>query len=494
MKHLLLLAMLPSFCAFSQNRFSKLLDYNNQYQGAIAVMEAPTGGYLTGSKNIGTEYSDNKLLLHRLDADGNEIWQKEIYTEGFIYYLDFGAMLRLPDGNYLLGGDYKEIATELLDAFMVKIDTSGNVLWMKTYGSATKNDFFGHFALTPDSLHIMISGQTRKTDAAGNIWFVKTDLNGEQEWEKELPGAGWQDSEYMAMLGDGSFFLASFFGTSNQYEYKVYRINASGDVMWQKEVGTNYDDSGFPKVVALPDGSCLFTGSVGTADWRVHLPYAIRVSASGNTVWEKTYPAGFTSRAFAQPIVSNDGTVVLSGGIEYDTFFAPLYVRTWKIDFNGDMLWERVHYGNPAIDNYIYHQIATTDGGIMGVGSAFGSTTLQDIWLLKLDSEGCLEENCLVATEDPEVEPEQDDGGLTFAPNPGSDFVTVTYTLHSTGREAIFTLSDMYGRQVLVQPIPADAGTGQFGINLHDLPVGVYVGVLSVNGQRQAVSWLTVVK
>jgi hypothetical protein len=360
---------------------------------------------------------------------------------------------------------------------------------------AGKNDFFGNFALTPDSAHIMICGQTRKTDAAGNIWFVKTNLDGEQEWEKELAGAGWQHGEFMAMLGDGSFFLASQFGTSNQYEYKVYRINASGDVMWQKEVGTEYDDDGFPKVVALPDGSGLFTGSVGTADWRVHLPYAIKLSTSGNTVWEKTYPAGFTSRAFARPIVSNDGTVVLSGGIEYDTFFAPLYVRTWKIDSNGDMLWERVHYNNPTGDNYIYHQTSAYDGGIIGVGFSHApGETFQDAWVLKLDSEGCLEENCLVATEEPEEEPEQDDGGLTFAPNPGSDFVTVTYTLHSTGREAIFTLSDMYGRRVLVQSIPADATTGQFGINLHDLPVGVYVGAISVNGQRQSVSRLTVVK
>ena len=128
------------------------------------------------------------------------------------------------------------------------------------------------------------------------------------------------------------------------------------------------------------------------------------------------------------------------------------------------------------------------------MGSAFGTSTLQDIWILKLDSEGCLEENCTVATEEPEEEPEQDDGSLTFAPNPGSDFVTVYYTLHSTGREAIFTLSDIYGRQVLVQPIPADATTGQFGINLHDLPVGIYVGAISVNGQRQSVSRLIIVK
>lgn len=272
MKYLLLLAMISPMCAFAQARFSRLYDYNdNDSQTGFTILEQSAQGYLVGMKNTGAEYSDNKILLFRLDELGNELWIKEIYTEGFIYYLDYGSMLRLPDGNYLLGGYIKELSTDLRDAFLIRTDTFGNVLWEKTYGVSDKNDFFGNFALTPDSTHIVFCGQTRRTDAAGNIWLVKTDLDGEVVWDKEIPQAGWQNGKYIAMLADGSFLLASHYDTADKNQYKVYKFDASGYAVWQKKVGTNHDDSGYPKVVALPDGSGLFTGSVGTADWRLRM-------------------------------------------------------------------------------------------------------------------------------------------------------------------------------------------------------------------------------
>ncbi|MBV6441891.1 MAG: hypothetical protein DYG98_23225 [Haliscomenobacteraceae bacterium CHB4] len=496
MKYLLLPAILAPLFISAQTRFSRLYDYQNQYQSALTVLEMQSGGYLVGSKNIGAEYSDNKLLLHRLDAFGDEVWQKEIYAEGFIYYLDFGAMLRLPDGNYLLGGDIKEISTELHDAFIIKIDTSGNVLWEKTYGAGDKNDFFGNFALTPDSSHIQICGQTRKTDAAGNIWFVKTDLNGDQIWQKELGEPGWQHAYCLAMLNDGSFLLAVQYGSSDAYQYRAYKISSSGQIIWQKKVGSNYNDNGFPKIIALSDGSGIFTGSLGTSDWRVHLAYAVKLSPAGEIVWEKTYHTGFSSYAFVQPIVLEDGSVVLSGGVDYDTLSSPLYVRFWKIDSEGDMIWEQIYHYNPDssnVDGYCYHQIGTSDNGFIGVGSSSVSNTFQDIWVLKLDSEGCLVENCTVSAEEPEGEGEKE-GDLVFVPNPASEVTAVRYTLEIIGREAAFFLTDIYGRQVLKHRLADNLPPSEFILYLNALPNGTYIGSITVDGREQAISRLVIVK
>ncbi|MBV6442102.1 MAG: hypothetical protein EPGJADBJ_03802 [Saprospiraceae bacterium] len=460
--------MTSSLLAWSQTRFSSLYDYNNQYQVAFTILELQNGGYLIGSKNIGPEYSDNKLLLHRLDALGNEIWQKEINKEGYIYYLDFGAMLRLPDGNYLLAGDYKEIITELYDVFLIKIDTSGNVLWEKTYGTSDKNDFFGNFALTPDSTYIQVCGQTRRTDASGNIWLFKTDLDGEVIWDEEISQTGWQHGQHLAMLNTGSFWLASRYETADLSQYKVYKINDSGQSVWEHKLGSQYDDSGFPKIVALPDGSSIFTGAVGTTDWRVHLAYAVKLSPSGEIVWEKTYHTGFSSSAFAQPVVLEDGSAILSGSVDFDTLSSPRYARFWKINAEGDMIWEQIHHHNPDsnnIDAYIYHQISTSDEGIAGVGFSYDWNTLQDIWILKLDSDGCLIENCMVSAVEPEEEVMMD-----IYPNPATEEVFVL--LPDDFEAAMWNITDVFGQVLRV--VATHAQGSPIRIDVSQLPAGLY--------------------
>lgn len=465
MKYLLLCAVLSPLCISAQIRFSKLYDYNNQHQAALAVLEIPNGGYLIGSKNIWAEYSDNKLLLHRLDALGDEMWQKEIYSEGFIYYLGFNTMLKLPDGNYLLGGDYKEISTQLTDAFLIKMDTLGNVLWEKTYGSSDENDFFTNFALTPDSTHIQICGQTRRTDPSGNIWLLKANLDGEVIWDKEIPAPGWQNGNYIAMLPNGDFLLASHYGMVDNFQYRVYKVSELGQVIWQKKVGTNYDDDSFPKIIALPDGSGLFIGSVGTADWRVRYAYAVRLSSSGDIIWEKTYHTGFSSFAVAQPVVLEDSTIVLSGNIDFDTLNSPLFVRFWKISAEGEMQWEHIYSENTEIDNYIYHQIGTFDGGLIGVGFSFGTSTFQDIWVLKLDGDGCLMENCTVSAVEPEKKMV-----MNIYPNPATEEI---FVLLPDDFEAVtWSITDVFGqvRQVVethTQGSPVRIGVSQ-------LPTGLY--------------------
>lgn len=462
----LLLTIIMPLSLFSQARFSKLYDYNDDIQVAFTILEQSDAGYLVGMKTKGVEYSDNKILLFRLDASGDVVWQNEIYSEGFIYYLDFGSMLRLPDGNYLLGGAIKELATELHNVFLIKTDTIGNVLWEKRYGAGDKNDFFGNFALTPDSAHIQVCGQTRRTDPSGNIWLFQTDLEGEVTWDKEISSSGWQHGQHLAMLNDGSFYMAVHYGAVDNFQYKVYRINASGQTLWQKEVGTNYDDSGFSKVVALPDGSALFNGSVGTSNWQIHHAYVAKLSPSGGIVWEKNYHTGFSSYAFAQPVILSDGSVVLSGGVYLDSLNPALYVRFWKINAEGDVLWEQVHYYNSSLPNYIYHQIGTSDGGFAGVGFTHApGTTFQDTWVLKLDSEGCLIENCTVSAVEPEEEVMMD-----IYPNPATEEVFVL--LPDDFEAAMWNITDVYGQVLRV--VATHAQGSPVRIDVSQLPAGLY--------------------
>ncbi|MBV6441890.1 MAG: hypothetical protein EPGJADBJ_03583 [Saprospiraceae bacterium] len=83
---------------------------------------------------------------------------------------------------------------------------------------------------------------------------------------------------------------------------------------------------------------------------------------------------------------------------------------------------------------------------------------------------------------------------LVFLPNPSSDAVSVQYTLNTTGQYGNFILTDLCGRQVLAQPFAADTPTGQLRVDLSSFPSGTYAGTIMVDGLRQLVSKLAIVK
>ncbi|MCE7921775.1 MAG: hypothetical protein DYG98_01855 [Haliscomenobacteraceae bacterium CHB4] len=83
---------------------------------------------------------------------------------------------------------------------------------------------------------------------------------------------------------------------------------------------------------------------------------------------------------------------------------------------------------------------------------------------------------------------------ITFVPNPGSEVTAVRYSLNSIGPRMVFTLTNIFGRQVVSQQFFSDNLAGELTLDLHDLPAGTYIGTIAINGQRQAVSKLTIVK
>ena len=60
----------------------------------------------------------------------------------------------------------------------------------------------------------------------------KTDLVGEVVWDKKISSSGWQHGQHLAMLNNGGFYVAAHYGTSAQYQYKVYKFDASGNTIW----------------------------------------------------------------------------------------------------------------------------------------------------------------------------------------------------------------------------------------------------------------------
>jgi hypothetical protein len=118
------------------------------------------------------------------------------------------ALLQTADGGYAITGRTASYGAGSNDMWLVKTDADGNKEWDKTYGG-TEFDCGTSLLQTADG-GFAVTGRTTSYGAGGwDSWLVKTDANGNHEWNKTHGGRG-DDCAYsflqtvrMVLLVDG---------------------------------------------------------------------------------------------------------------------------------------------------------------------------------------------------------------------------------------------------------------------------------------------------
>jgi len=143
--------------------------YGTEWYFGRSVQQTLDGGYvIAGYNNSGGAY------LVKTDSLGDTLWTKVIYWEGGA--IESYCVRQTLDGGYVMAG--KGLAPyEYYYFILIKTDSLGDTLWIKTYG--TGMTFFGARCVqqTTDGGYILVG----TNDALGNgsqIWLIKTDSLG----------------------------------------------------------------------------------------------------------------------------------------------------------------------------------------------------------------------------------------------------------------------------------------------------------------------------
>ena len=143
---------------------------------------------------------------------------------------------------------------------------------------------------------------------------------------------------------------------------------------------------------------------------------------------------------------------------------------------NGDTLWRKL-YRVPGMDAngtdfHIKDIRPTSDGGFICAGTvypAFPDTGTQDMWLLKIDSNGCADTACSLITSIPNTQNSQlNTNSLAVYPNPTNGIVTIELPKESTSGS--FRLLNINGKEVFNQNLNSSANQ----IDVSHLSKGIY--------------------
>lgn len=318
----------------------------------------------------------------------------------------------------------------LLALFLSAITTQAqdtNILWQRTIGGSESEALYD-LKQTPDGGYILgcsslsnISGD--KTDGSNgdfDIWVIKTNAEGNIEWQNSIGGNNFDDLHSIELTPDGGY-IACGESTSNisgdktensrgVEDFWIVKLDDTGNVEWDKTIGGSSIDY-FPQIKVTVDGYYVCgeswsnisgdktENSKGENDY-----WLIKLDNSGTIVSQKTIGGSYYDTFMTMSSTADDG-VILGGfsesGISGDkTEDSKGEADYWivKLNSSGAIEWDKTIGGSE--DDYLFSIIQTSDNGYLLSGYSLsdisgdktedsqGST---DYWIVKLDSSGTIE-------------------------------------------------------------------------------------------------------
>ncbi len=307
----------------------------------------------------------------------------------------------------------------------IAVDNSGNVYTIGYFaGTADFDPGPGIYSLT--------------ANGSADIFISKLDSMGNLVWARAFGSTDWDKGNSIALDNSGNIYATGFFSDTVDFDpgpgvfnltsvgitdIFICKLDASGNYLWAKSVGgTDYDfgisiktdDSGnvyttgnFLDTVDFDPGAATYSiTSMGTYDI-----FILKLDSSGNYIWVKTF-GGQEPQSVSSIDVDASGNVYTTGYFYTSADFDPgpnvFYlisegendVFVSKLDSMGNFIWAK-QFGNYDEDEGL--SIATDNSGNVYTTGTFKvtvdfdpgqggynliSTGSEDIFISKLDSTG----------------------------------------------------------------------------------------------------------
>ena len=269
--------------------------------------------------------------------------------------------------------------------------------WNRTYGGSS-DDVGTYGQQTKDGGYI-ITGYTSsygadapfswliKVQHRGDLWLIKTDAEGQKEWDRTYGGLGkdlgffvqqTKDEGYIIVGGKKSFWIIG------SYDLWIIKTDAKGNVLWDRTFGGSGEDLGF-SVQQTNDDGYIIAGYTSFTNGKK--AWIIKIDSQGNKQLDMA-----TGRADSEPAsigLTKDGGYIITG---YTPSSGSGKEDVWLIKTNSKLHWDWLKtFGGPNRDLGLSVQ-ETEDGGyiIAGLTESFGAGK-GDVWLIKTDPKGDLE-------------------------------------------------------------------------------------------------------
>lgn len=373
-------------CLFASHQWARAIGGTGT-ESASSVQATSDGGYILAGRTEDSFGADQDVWLVKLDASGSVSWQRTF--AGAAGTDSAYSVRQTADGGYYLGCNTQTVGNGN-DAWILRLDSAGSVIWQKTYGGAS-DDWLFSLELTGDG-GCVFGGSTSSFGAAGiNSWAVKLGSDGVVAWAKRryVDEAEWIAS--VAPDGGGGYgLLAGASGNGGSKDVWFMRADSSGNFINNTKhvIGsTGFEDP--KRLDRLGDGSWMVSGYV---DWPGdnYDGFLMKLSSTGSPVWQKQVGGAGDDRFFSGRPTSDGGYAAVGFTVSPSDGSYDLWVV--KLDSAGRAVWQKVYGG--AGDEFGIDIRELRDGGFIVVGRSTSYGNASEVFALRLSSNGDIDTSC----------------------------------------------------------------------------------------------------
>lgn len=344
-----------------------------------------------------------------------------------------GSVVKTSDGGMIVVGHTNSSDGDInkqydqIDIWIIKIDSQGNKVWSKTIGGS-KNDY-GTSIITTNDGNFIISGYTESSDGIvpsnfglHDFLVVKINSSGDVIWSKNYGFSGHDHAHKIIQTSDGGYFVVGFSeysgiegsgGTQNNGEgheighkgvlhgsgeFIGVKIDSQGEFMWYRYFGGTQNDR-VNDVVEANDGGFLMVGFSESSDFDINDNkgsydfWVVKLQSNGSLAWKHNYGGSGIDQAFGVVKTNNNSYLIVgrSNSDDKDISVSLGGFDAWviHIDDHGHLIWNKSFGGSEFDSAEQVRMLSNGNFGIVGNTRSNLNNSLKgenDFWFLEVDN------------------------------------------------------------------------------------------------------------
>jgi hypothetical protein len=334
------------------------------------------GGFIIAGETYAFTAMNSDGWVLKIDAGGT-VQRERIY--GGNGYDSARSIQQTSDGGFIVTGETSSFGEDT-DLWILKLYADGNIQWQYRYGETMVDKAYS-IDKTPDGGYD-VAGETNSFGSEGDIdfWVIKVNSSGGVVWQKTYAGSKDDVPFSVQTTSDNGYILAgktNSFSAGGDADFWVLKLEGSGKVVWQKTYGGSGDEVAY-SVRQTSDGGYIVAGKTTPAGTIFEDLWVLKLDNNGNVEWERTYGGPNADVAHSIRQTSEGGYIVAGGSASFGNILGDTWLL--KLKGNGDIDWQRTYGGNGS--NFANFVIQNSDSGyiLAGETSSFGADN-SDIWV-----------------------------------------------------------------------------------------------------------------
>lgn len=467
-KYITICTLFLATISFSQS-FSIPLDEQISNDLAWNLFELEDG-FLIVSMSTVNNTLPGSLAFFKTDFEGNLLWNK------FHDSLNISTDKIIDHGSFLICNG-RNIKDTINPTRLLKFDLEGNLVFEKAFGETFDGETSLNIGKTDDTY---VLNHRINIDGVKHGWHQFLDIDFNLTTEVLFPENESYDlvsSAELIATHDNNFIGGSliYFGLDEGFIPLVTKFDEEGEVLWSNSLDIKSFYTGL-EVIELNNHNLIVNWYSDTTatdfffGYPAHPPAIYCLDASGSTLWnyefELSEEINESLEIFRIRPLAN-GDFMGMGYARYHVFDAgELDDCGWifRMTSEGELLWQRriCQADRPISDKFFYSGRELSNGDLLFGGLISGYSELlpigivNNIWLTRVDANGCLAPDCseVQILTDVKKIPLQE-SNFTVFPMPVSNNLNIQWNgTQAISGQVMINLFDAFGKQLHTSVYP----------------------------------------